>query len=469
MFTGNAYLATSGTDSIHAQEADAIITFNDQRSDGGSVVIAEARTSVNARLLIVTGTSTVFRRLQLEGGTEFMDRTVDLTKPIQESQRIRAELRTTDGNDELLARDRTLIAVDESLSEARSTVRLSNGQAELIEPDSEAGFSYPYFLFKPQPAPDTARPLYVEPHNASEVSTRSELRTQVRGDARSYLRPPNELGLPRLIPAFPRPPDDGPDFIQSLGLISYRSDESTYSLQEISSEEFPTASLKRVDKQLVSMVTDDRSRLDSEGYTVGDQIHMNGFSGSAQFAARFAFLYPNMVGAISLGGNGAYPLPKESKDGIELPYPLGTADYQRIMERRFDLTSWKDINQYIYVGQEDQVYYPYSQRYREKVPKVFGEDRVTDRFPVTKSVYESVGANAIFPIYEEDGHRFTSKMRQDVIDFHWTVAGITTTPTPVRSRTEKASETAPRFDIVGGLAGVAGISYVLKRHLDGTA
>lgn len=419
---GGAVLLAANAQIASAQQ-EATITFNKQVSDGESVVIASVSSSVDARLLIVTGQSEVFRELQLEAGAEYTDWTVELTNPIQQSQEIRAELRTTEGSDELLARDRALIAVNESLASARATIQLPNGQAKIIEANPEAGFHFPYVLYRPDTAETSPRPLFVISHNDRPVNSREELISQVRQSVEISLGPAIKFRFPGLIPAFPRLPNDGGDLIQSMALPSIASRDP---LKRIATDEFPVEALVRVDQQFRNMVDDAMNRLSDESYDVYDQIHMNGFSASAQFAARFAFLYPDRVNAISIGGGGGYPLPRASVDGISLPYPLGTADYQSIRGREFDVDSWKSIHQFIYVGEEDQPlpgsdqrgYYPISYRHEQKAVKVFGENRVTERLPKTKSVYEEENADVTFRVYEGVGHRVTQEMASDFFQFH---------------------------------------------------
>lgn len=492
-------------------QSDASITFDDQESNGETVVVASASTPVDARLLIVTGTSTVYRTLELDAGTEFTDRTVELTTAIERSQQVRAELRTADGNDEFLAGDAALIAVGESLAEARSTVTLPNGEGEIIEADPDAGFSHPYLLYRPDTVPESAQPLFVLPHNSRSVSTQTDLLGQVREAALgSLFEPADTLGLPGLIPAFPRPPNDGGDLIQSLALpdveSTYASDGSENSLDELATEAFPAESLERVDEQLLSMVDDATDRLADDGYALTERMHMTGFSASAQFSARFAFLYPDRVAAITVGGNGAYPLPEASRDGTALPYPLGTADYRTITGEAFDETAWTAIRQFVYVGADDQPlpeddssgYYSISREYEDTAVDIFGENRVTERLPVTQSAYEDAGADATFETYDGVGHTITEDMRADVLEFHREASTDATTPvtddatTPTRTQSpgtdEQATATAgrrrtqsaatspaperttgsggPGFGVGTALASLVGAGYLLRSRTD---
>jgi hypothetical protein len=407
-----------------AQSESASVRFEDQESDGESVVVARAETPVDAVLLLVAGRSRVFRQLDMAAGESFTDRTVELTTPIEESTTVRAELRVLDGGDELLANDRALVAVGESLASARSTVDLPSGRAEIIDPDPDAGFRLPYALYRPDTDFETPRPLLVQPLNDRDVETGAGLRKQLRDAVRGGLVSAGyRLGLPALVPGLPRTPEDGGDRIQGLHLPTLRSDVR---LDELATDAFPAEALRRVDRQVVRMIADARERLSGDGYPVANTVHMTGFSSSAQFSARFAFLYPSLVNAITVGGNGAYPLPRASMDGVELPYPLGTADYPQITGREFDADRWRDIAQFVYVGREDQPlpesdnrgYYPVSYRFEDAVVEVFGRNRVTERLPVTRSVYDAAGANATVRVYDGVGHRVSEEMFGDAQEFH---------------------------------------------------
>lgn len=304
-----------------------------------------------------------------------------------------------------------------------NAVSVQNGEAEIIPADPESGFQQPYLLYKPETRFNTTRPLYVHPHNRPPVRTRDELITQMEQAAKGPFFVAKQLGLPGLLPGIPRLPDDGPDLMQTLALPTIQADGY---LEEIAIDEFPAESLERIDEQLLSMIDDAIERLADADYSVSDQVHMNGFSGSATFSGRFAFLYPERVNAFTAGGSGGHPLPREAIDGTTLRYPLGTADYAAITGRDFDLERWTEISQYLYVGQEDQPlpdteqvgYYGISHRDQEKAENVYGMNRVTERIPFLEAEYEAVGANATFQIYEGIGHTITNEIIDDVVEVH---------------------------------------------------
>lgn len=476
---------------VTAQSESASVTLSDQESDGESMTIESLETPVDARLVLVVDQEDTILDRELDADTSFTDRTVELDAPLRESKTVLADLRTAD-YEERLAADRAVVAVGESLSTARSTITLPSGRAEIVDPQPDAGFELPYVLYRPDTPADPPRPVLVFPLNGPPVETDAELRTQLRDVVRRpLLAPARELGLPAIVPGIPRTPDDGPDWVQSLALPS-RGDDGI--LERIATDAFPAASLERVDEQVVGMIDDARVRLSEDGSSVASGIHMTGFSASAQFSARFSLLNPSLVDAISVGGNGAYPLPLESRNGVELRYPLGVADYDDVTGRAFDPEAWRNTSQYVFVGREDQPlpdtdergYYPISYRYDEAAVDTFGENRVTERLPVTEAVYTAAGADATFRVYDGVGHTLTEEMAADTVQFHREVASVATdTPTSTPTQTATPTDTptptghtptptdaagssgtsTPGFGVPAAVAGLGTGVYLLARGL----
>ncbi|MDQ2074754.1 hypothetical protein RBH20_19695 [Haloarcula sp. H-GB4] len=427
--TGGSILGTATIDNIgrvSAQSANASVTLNSQDSSGDTIVLESLNTDIDARLYItpVSGEddNLIHKSLYLSSGTSFTNRTIQLDRPIEDSTEVSAVIQAGEDYSEVIADDTALIAIGESLEAARASM-IRGGEMEMIDADPDAGFHYPYVLFKPDTEQDTSRPLFVEPHNSRPIASREELTEQLSQRAESYLRPAITLSLPGLVPGFPRTPEDGGDYVQSLALEMLDSEEKR---AEIATDAFPPETLHRVDQQLLNMIKDARERLGSEPYPIDEGIHMNGFSASGSFSTRFALLYPERVGSMSLGGGGARPLPLDSKDGTTLPYPLGTADYADWVNGSFDREAWTAIDQYIYLGKEDQPlpetdprsYYPISVRYQDRAEAVYGRNRVTERLPVTRTVYNETGANTTFRVYEGVGHTITGEILRDITQFH---------------------------------------------------
>lgn len=272
-----------------------------------------------------------------------------------------------------------------------------------------------------------------------------------------------DLQLPALVPGLPYLRPRGNDEVASLELPSVSRPGR---LSRVETDDFPAESLRRVDRQVVNIIQGAKNRLAEAGYSVASTVHMQGFSASAQFASRFAFLYPQLINTITIGGNGVYPLPKATHEGVELPYPLGTANYESITGRAFDRERWSQMTQYIYVGREDQPsssdegdYYSISHAYEERAVDVFGQNRVTERFPTTRTAYEAVDANATFGIYDGLGHETSDQAREAVKNTHqqsldaaadWPTPTdlLLATPTPTDTQTPVATATPTETSIL---------------------
>lgn len=406
LVAGGTALTSMGGEIATAQQANATITFNDQQSDGESVVIAEARTEVDARLLIVTGTSQVFRELRVAAGEQFTDRTVDLTTPIQETQTIRAELRTTDGADELLAGDRATIGIGTSPDVVG---------VQFVEADSDAGFNYPYFLYTPAVDDDREVSLLVEPNNTGTGTDDFAQHRQAaaelieRGGPR---RIADALQVPLLVPVFPRPRSEPVDWRH----YTHQLDQDTLEIE--------SGPLERIDRQLLAMVDHaiDHELTDT-AYSFRTDVMLNGFSASGNFVDRFTMLHPERVLSVTAGGlNGMALLPREEAQGHTLSYHVGIADIESITGSAVDLAAVSETNQFLYMGAEDENdTLPYddawtSDRLRTIAKDVYGADMIDDRFPASQAAYEDAGVTAQFRTYSGLGHRPPQLF--DLIEFH---------------------------------------------------
>lgn len=407
-------LAVSQLPSVDAQEdADISLKADDQESDGESIVITSLQTTVDAELLIVKSEAAqiTYKLMTLDAGTEFSNRTIELDTSIPTTQEITITLRPEDQS--LSEETQITVAVGEPLSEVRPPI-------QMIEADPDAGFHYPYFLYRPDEPADGERPLFVQGNNTPSADDNYEVHRQQAENAINRLR--QDLAelfqSPALVPAFPRfreEPVRWDVYAQTLNAKSLRTDFEK---------------LARPDEQLLAMVDHATERLAEEGFTIADQINLFGYSASATFANRFTILHPERVNAVATGGNGATTLPRTELDGQTLLYPAGVADLTELVGKEFNADAWKTVDQYIFVGREDQPlpedgrgykgFYSLSDDRQELMLDIFGENRVTERFPVTRSVYNEAGAAAEFKIYDGIGHQVTPEIVDDLRAFYRT-------------------------------------------------
>lgn len=404
---GAATLGTATT--VSAQDSsDVSITFDDQATDGTRLTVAEVRTDVEAQFRILDSESTTLAGpISLDAGTATEDYEVDLQPPLTETETVTANLYNSDGQG--IAREAARITVNGAQN------FVSGMEPTLVEPDSDAGFNYPYFLYAPaRRDSEQAASILVQPNNSGQttddfdVQQRSARRRIEGGTSRMVA---DRLSVPLLIPVFPRPesaPVDWRHYVHAL-------DRQTMQISD--------GPVERVDRQLLRMADDARQRLNDQSYSVDDQLMLNGFSAAGNFVDRFTILHPDRVRSVTAGGlNGTAILPVEEADGHTLDFHIGIADVEALTGEPVDLDALSDTNQLLYMGEDDgNDTIPYddawSDEMREIALDVYGEAMVTDRFPTCQRAYEQAGVDAQFKVYEGAGHSPHVAL-EDIVEFH---------------------------------------------------
>jgi plastocyanin len=203
---------------------------------------------------------------------------------------------------------------------------------------------------------------------------------------------------------------------------------------ESEGSQFTDPVLERVDKQLLAMIEDAKSRLNGDTYTVANQLQIHGFSSSAIFADTFAALHPEHVKALSSGGNGIafLPLAEVNKDiptygdadQRTIPWPFGTGDFSEVAEKEFNKDAWMETNQFRYIGAQDQDpsnpdrYNHKAWKNHDLVTEIFGKSQVDDRFRTSQAIYNHLNVPATFTIYEGVGHKTPEKGRTEIARYH---------------------------------------------------
>ena len=270
----------------------------------------------------------------------------------------------------------------------------------LVESKPAAGFNYPYFLYNPNKKTDgEAIPLLVEPNNTGTSTDdfqqhKSRAEKRVKNSTSRTLA--DELGVPLLVPVFPRPRSEPVDWTH----YTHQLDRQTLALNR--------TDLERIDLQLLAMVDHAKENLD---VNVRDKIMLNGFSASGNFSDRFTVLHPERVLSVTAGGlNGMALLPTDEMNGRRLPYHIGIADVDELIGKSPDLDALDNVNQLLYMGAEDDNdTLPYDDAWtkeemRQLALEVYGEDMITQRFPTCQEAYQQAGIEAQFKIYADAGH-----------------------------------------------------------------
>lgn len=287
--------------------------------------------------------------------------------------------------------------------------------AELIEvaADSQKGFEFPYLLFVPK-ALEGGPPQYllVEPNNTGtpndDLDVHRAAAIHTARDSGVGTDTARRLGIPLLVPVFPRPKNIENTYTHIL-------DRDTILIRD--------GPLRRIDLQLLAMADDAKSRLTALGRPVNSKILITGFSASGQFANRFTFLHPEAVAAAAYGGlNGFIMVPIEQMGSQRIEFPLGLADYKEITGHPFDRKTYSRIPQFAYMGEKDDndaVLYDdgYPEPERSLVFNLFSGKMMPDRWEAVQAVYREQKLPVLFKTFSGIGHGTDRKIHVELADF----------------------------------------------------
>ena len=112
--------------------------------------------------------------------------------------------------------------------------------------------------------------------------------------------------------------------------------------------------LSRPDLKLIDAVWNQYiPSLKEAGFVTNDKVLMMGMSSPGMFTHRFAILHPELLQAIWEGSEAPAPLPASELNGVPLNYPLGVKNLESLTGKPFDLETYKNIPQFISVGEND--------------------------------------------------------------------------------------------------------------------
>ncbi len=281
-----------------------------------------------------------------------------------------------------------------------------------VESDTSRGFNFQYFLFIPNDIDKNQKTyILVEPNNTGtssddyEVHRLKALKT-IQGSYPNKIA--RQLNVPLLVPTFPRPRTNWQAYTHSL-------DRDTLEINE--------GELKRIDLQMAAMIDHAIELLRANGYEIHDKVFMNGFSASAKFCMRFAFLYPKRVKAIAAGGvNGLPTLPVTERNGHKLPFPIGIADIETFTGSPFDEEAIRQVPQYIYMGYMDRNdTLPSRDAWSEDeaylIRSAIAEKMMPDRWQICRDIYKEKLPRAQCVTYNGVGHSIKSEMQDDLVKF----------------------------------------------------
>jgi hypothetical protein len=299
-----------------------------------------------------------------------------------------------------------------SFAQNSETTTVKSDSLIFVAMDPEKGFYHDYILFVPKGTPLKKKLfLLVEPNNTGKLSDSIEVHKKYAIDLASVSSVGNnistELKIPLLVPVFPRP--------ESQPLIYTHALDRDVMLEK-------TPGLKRLDLQLLEMISDAGNVLMSMNIQVDPKFFMNGFSASATFTNRFSFIHPDKIKALAIGGfNGKLMIPQKKIGGVKLNYPIGTNDFPELFGDSFDIDAYRQIPQFIYMGAlDDNDAVQFDDAYTEQERKIINENignNVQERYLECQKIYGKKNINAVFKTYENVGHWTTSEVNLEVIKF----------------------------------------------------
>jgi hypothetical protein len=266
--------------------------------------------------------------------------------------------------------------------------------------DPASGYFADFYLYTSPPAQRAARQgqvvtILVQPNNSGISSDDEQVHRRDAwwtGFERRAIA--DELAVVLLIPAFIRPGEDWQIYTHAL-------DRDTLTTERLD--------LKRIDLQLIAMITHARTELMKLGIRTEEKVLIQGFSASGMFANRFTILHPEWVKAAAIGSPGGWPIaPLARWNGEPLPYPVGIADLESLTNLPFDSMTYNAIPQLIYMGSadtNDSLDYldGWDERDAQLVDKLFGEDPLS-RWDESESIYQEAGANVQFLLVDGLAH-----------------------------------------------------------------
>jgi hypothetical protein len=276
------------------------------------------------------------------------------------------------------------------------TIEVPEGSGKIKVPaNPSGGFSWPYYLYTPTSV-KLPSVLMVEPNNTGTVSDDAAVHDAAASalvDSKKVWA--EDLGVPYLVPVFPRPASDTSMYTHALDRKTIQATAS---------------GLVRIDLQLIKMIEDARTRLATKGITVDSRVFLAGASASGSFVSRFVMLHPEIVKAASIGCPGWGPaVPVGEFNGQTLPYPEGVADLQTLVGQSFNETSFRSLPLQVWVGDGDTNVDPWwnlSDPTVSLVHLAFGGRHLYQRWPRYEAAFSAVTSMAQFVVFPDMGHQW---------------------------------------------------------------
>lgn len=206
----------------------------------------------------------------------------------------------------------------------------------------------------------------------------------------------NDLAIPLLIPAFETP---------SIGEYSGYFPSLNYGAMQVTDDKF-----ERLDLQLLNMITHAKEKLNAndEKLVSEDGVIMNTFSASSMFSNRFALMHPSEVAGLTLGGAAVRTIPADNWNGYQLPYPLGTAGLESMIDGELDIEAYKSIPKFMYLNEGDEKNFVKMTNFFEYpddvLREIYPEKPALEQWETTQQIQNELGNNVTFTTYAGGSH-----------------------------------------------------------------
>ena len=277
------------------------------------------------------------------------------------------------------------------------------------------GFEWGYVLYLPQNM-DLSKPLPLlfvmndnGIHKTQEENIKSVLsRFERPSGAEVEYGIADGVGVPMVLPMVLRePPTKGKPQL----LYSHSLNRAVFVLKD--------GPYARLDLQVLAMLKDARKQLKKRNIPTQKKFLIAGFSAAGSFGDKLAFLHPENILAVAVGGEHYPMLPFETYHDIPLIFPTGAYDMKEYAGKKFNKKAWLKIPIFMVEGGEDyNDPLPYTDTYgneeRNTIVQVLGEGTAQDRWKNVRKILSQVAPNVQTYTYPHLEHEWVT---QDVIDF----------------------------------------------------
>ena len=302
--------------------------------------------------------------------------------------------------------------------------RFEMGKMALQNPTSEIKYAYYYFVPDSLKKNGTAK-IFLCTDGGPDYDQYDELvKSLFLSRIPALSRLAEQHGYVLIMPILPR--NYGPDPAYKMGAQMFNRYTLMPAPFDTSKFEFD----KRPDLTILKIIDHVSEELVKNKIKPQKKIFMAGFSSGGVVANRFSILYPERVEAVALGSPGVFMYPLSSWKGVELTYPVGIADVDKIPRPKITLDEFKKIPHFVLVGEKDTEHghtpvpeNPETDREElfEKsqsriILKYFGKTNV-ERAQKFNDYLISIGMKPKFTLYKGLGHQYTDDMKKDIFEF----------------------------------------------------